>query len=145
VVDPLAIVAATATAQAWTVLPVELEHQGTLINFEVIPLQITQTPTEPSGQAEVRLILKQLPDHLFLGAKLEPFLVQLRHQMTLSLPRENLVVTSSGFRLDSSDSKEHRADVLYFFNADLTGFSHAELIIAVQGNPLIAPVPVERN
>jgi hypothetical protein len=65
--------------------------------------------------------------------------------MTLSLPRDNLIITSGGFRLENSDAKNNRADVLYFFNADLEGFSHAELIISGKGNPLFAPVPVEGN
>jgi hypothetical protein len=144
VVDPAAMVAATATAQAWTVLPVELDHQGEQISFEAIPLGITQTPNVSPSRAEVRLILRQLPDFLFLGANLEPFLAQLRHQMTLSLPSENLVITSSGFRLEYSAVKDQQAEVIYFFNADLTGFNNAELIITGRGNPLFAPVPVER-
>ncbi len=145
VIDPMAIVSATATAEAWTVLTVELDYRDQTLSFELIPLRVTQTPASSPRRAEVQLFLRQLPDFLFKGANLEPFLAQLRHQLTLSLPRRNLVVTSSGFRLDKSDSQNLEAEVIYFFNADLEDFSHAELVIAGKGNPLFAPMPVEKE
>ena len=145
VIDPMAIVSATATAEAWTVLTVDLNYRDQTLSFELIPLRVTQTPASSPRRAEVQLFLRQLPDFLFRGANLEPFLAQLRHQLTLSLPRRNLVVTSSGFRLDKSDSQNLEAEVIYFFNADLEDFSHAELVIAGKGNPLFAPMPVEKE
>jgi hypothetical protein len=78
---------------------------------------------------------------------------QLREQLTLSIPERNLIVTSNGFRLADSGSQdltgqdlagqELDLEVFYFFNADLEDFSHIELILSGQGNPLFAPVPVE--
>lgn len=144
VVDPARLISATATAQAWTVQPVVLEHQGQMIDFELIPVGVTQTPNALPRQAEVRLILRKLPEQLFRGARLEPFLAQLQHQLSLGLPRRNLVVTSSGYRLNQSDSQNQEAEVIYLFKADLEDFSHAELVIAGLGNPLFAPVAVEQ-
>ncbi len=143
IVDPAAIAAATATAQAWVVLNAVLDYQDKQISFEIIPVQATQVPNSSPRQVEMQLILRQLPASLFQGADLEPFLVYLREQLRLSIPKRNLIVTSSGFRLENSDSENRTLDVLYFFNADLEDFSHVELILSGSGNPLFAPVPVE--
>lgn len=143
VVDPEAIAAATATAQAWTVLKGVLDYQGKQINFELIPVRATQVPDSSPRSARIQLILRQLPESLFLEAELEPFLIQLREKLLLSIPKRNLVVTSSGFRLENSDSQNRTLEVLYFFNADLEDFDHVELIFSRPGNPLFAPVPVE--
>jgi len=143
VINPAGLISATATAQAWAVLAVALDHEGQAVNFELIPVGIAQTPDSSPRQAEVRVILRHLPEQLFRGTRLEPFLEQLRHQLSLGLPRRNLVVTSSGYRLEQSDAQNQEAEVIYFFNADLEDFSHAELVIAGPGNPLFAPVPVE--
>ena len=141
VVDPAAIVAATATAQAWTILDVRLDYRGEQVSFKVIPRQVTQIPNSSPRRAEVQLLLRQLPDNLF--GELEPFLAQLREQLTLSIPKRNLVVTSSGYRLEISNRDEQIVNVVYLFNADLEEFSHAELIISGVGNPLFSPVPIE--
>ena len=143
VVDPTAIASATATAQAQIVLPVSLDYQGEQVSFEIVPLRVTQAPDSSPRSAEVQLILRQLPGTLFQATSFEPFLGQLREQFTLSIPERNLIVTSSGFRLENSDAANHTLMVLYFFNADLEDFSHVELIVSGQGNPLFAPVPVE--
>ena len=143
VVDPAAMVAATATAQAWTVLTMDLTYRGEQLTFEVIPVRASQVPNSSPRQAEVELILRQLPGNLFREA--EPFLAQMRPQLTLSIPKRNLVVTSSGYRLEKSNAAEQTMMVTYNFNADLEDFSHAELIIAGVGNPQFVPVPVERN
>jgi hypothetical protein len=143
VVDPGAIASATATAQAWTVLEVVLNFQDKQINFEAIPVRVTQVPASSPRSAEVQFMLRQLPDSIFLEANLEPFLVQLRQQLSLSIPKRNLIVTSSGFRLENSNPQNRTLDVHYFFNADLENFNHIELILAQPGNPLFAPVPVE--
>jgi hypothetical protein len=140
-IDPAAIVAATATAQAWTILDARLDYRGEQVSFEVIPLQVTQIPNSSPRRAEVQLLLRQLPDNLF--GELEPFLAQLREQLTLSIPNRNLVVTSSGYRLENSNRDEQIVNVVYLFNADLEEFSHAELIISGVGNPLFSPVPIE--
>lgn len=143
VVDPAALVAATATAQAWTVLTMDLTYRGEQLTFEVIPVRASQVPNSSPRQAEVELILRQLPGSLFRDA--EPFLAQLRPQLTLSIPKRNLVITSSGYRLEKSQAAEQTMTVSYSFNADLEDFSHAELIIAGVGNPQFVPVPVEKN
>ncbi len=143
VVDPATMVAATATAQAWTIVTMDLTDQGEQLRFEVIPVQISQVPNSSPHQAEVELILRQLPSSLFRDA--EPFLAQLQPQLTLSIPKRNLVVTSSGYRLKESTPVEQTMTVSYSFNADLEDFSHVELIIAGVGNPQFIPVPVERN
>jgi len=141
VIDPAAIVAATATAQAWTILDARLDYRGEQVSFEVIPLHITRVPNSSPRKAEIQLLLRQLPDNLFV--ELEPFLAQLREKLTLSIPKRNLVVTSSGYRLANSNRDEQTVNVVYLFNADLEDFSVAELIISGVGNPLFAPVPIE--
>jgi hypothetical protein len=142
-VDPAAMIAATATAQAWTVLTTDLTYQGEQVTFEVIPLQANPSPNSSPAQAEVQLILRQLPASLFRDV--EPFLAQLRAQLTLSIPKRNLVVPSSGYRLEKSHVAGQTIEVRYNFNADLEDFSYVELIVAGVGNPQFAPVPVERN
>ncbi len=142
-INPAAVVAATATAQAWTVLNVVLDYREERLEFELIPVRISQLPNASPRSAEVQLILRHLPDHLFPEATLEPFLAHLREQMRLSIPKRNLVVTSSGFRLENSDAQNQTLTVHYLFNADLEDFDHIELILSGPGNPLFAPVPVE--
>jgi hypothetical protein len=124
-------------------LDVTIDHQGQAVSVQLVPVGVVQTPDSSSRQAAVRIILRQLPEQLFRGARLEPFLTQLQHRMSLGLPRRNLVVTSSGYRLDRSDFRTQEAEVIYLFEADLEDFSHAELVISGSGNPLFAPVPVE--
>jgi hypothetical protein len=145
VVDPTAMAAATATATALvqTVLPAKLNYQGQPVDFEIVPLRVKQVPDSSPRSGEVRLVLRQLPDSLFQEASFEPFLAQLRERLTLSIPERNLIITSSGFRLEERDSKNRTLEVLYFFNADLEDLRYVELILSGQGNPIFAPVPVE--
>jgi hypothetical protein len=105
-------------------------------------LQVTQVFNAIPRQAELQLILRQLPDALFLDQNLEPFLTHLQRQLTLSIPSRNLTVTGSEFRLRNSDIQNRTVDVVYFFNVDLEDTGHAELMISGQGNPILAPVPV---
>lgn len=142
-VDPIAIVAATATAQSLTVLEVSLDYQGESLRFEVAPLEVVQSPNVAPLTAEMRLRLEQLPASLFLPARLEPFLTQLGSRLALSIPERNEAVPSSSFRLESSNADQGSLEVVYLFKADLEDFSHVELILSGQGNPAIAPVPVE--
>jgi hypothetical protein len=144
VIDPIAIAAATATAQVQLVLPAKLDYGGEPISFEIVPQRALQTPDPSPRRAEVQLVLRRLPGNLFLEPDLEPFLVQLRQQLTLSIPQRNLIVTSSGFELADSNAINRALNVSYFFNADLEDFNHVELILSGQGNPLFVPVPVER-
>ena len=143
VVDSKAIVTATATAEAWNVLNINLVYGDEQLSFEVIPLQVSQVPNSSPRRADMQLILRQLPDKLF--RELEPFLAYLQGQLTLSIPKRNLVITSSGYTLENSNAAEQTLTVTYSFKADLEDFSHVELIIAGVGNPLFAPVPVENN
>ena len=143
VIDPVVVAAATATAQAWTPLTVEVNYQGTPLSFELIPLQARQLPNSSPRSTEVYLLLRQMPGHIFQEANLEPFLAQLRQQLTLSIPERNLIVTSSGYYLESSDVERITLRVRYSFNADLEDFDHVELIVSGQGNPQFAPLPVE--
>ena len=50
VVDPAAIVAATATAEAWTILETAMIYREEQINFELIPLEISAAPDVPPGK-----------------------------------------------------------------------------------------------
>ncbi|MBN1219804.1 MAG: hypothetical protein JXM69_12820 [Anaerolineae bacterium] len=143
VINPIAIASATATAQLQLVLPVELNYQGSQINFEIVPKHVSQTPDSSPRSAEMQLVLRQLPESLLLETDIESFLTQLRQHLTLSIPKRNLIVTSSGFRLVDRDVKNRTLYVIYTFNADLEDFSHVELILAGRGNPMFAPVPVE--
>ncbi len=141
VVDPAASAAATATAQARSVLKARLTYGGEPITFEMIPLSVTAVPDTGDPQAQMQLILRQLPPDVLEAA--EPFLAQLQQQLQLSIPRRNLAVTSSDFRLQNSDPQQHQLNVLYFFAADLEDFNQVELIFTQPGNPLFVPVPVE--
>ncbi len=145
VVDPTAIAAATATAQAqaWTVLNAVFDYQSQQINFELVPVRATQIPNSSPLSVEMQLFLRQLPERVFGETEPEPFLIQLQKQLSLSIPKRNLIVASSDFRLESTDSQKRSLNVLYFFNADLEDFDHVELILSQPGNPLFAPVPVE--
>jgi hypothetical protein len=142
VVDPVAIVSATATAQAWSVLKVKFDYQGEPITFELVPVQISQVPDSSPLSAEVQLILRNLPNSLLTEADAEPFLTQFHQQLTLSIPQHNLIVTSSGFRLESIDSQNYSMEVICSFNADLEDFNHVELILSSMGNPQFVPIPV---
>jgi hypothetical protein len=135
----VAIVAATATAEAWTILEAEMVYQGEQISFELIPVEMTQIPASSPRTVRVRLILRQLPENI---GDLEPFLTQLRQHLTLSIPKRNLIVTSSGYEVEKHDGTNQNMKVYYLFNADLEDFSHAELVFSGTGNPLFAPVPV---
>jgi|GEM_PF-2130991 len=141
VVDPVAIVAATATAAAWTILEAKMIYQDEQISIELIPLEITPAPDSVPRSARVKLLLRQLPENL---GDLEPFLTQVRQQLSLSIPERNLVVGSSGYQLETTEPTKQRAELFYFFEADLAGFDHAELIFSGVGNPLFVPVPVTR-
>lgn len=143
VLDLPAIAAATATAQAWNSLEVELSYQDEAINFEITPVRVTQISNSSPRKAEMHLLLSQLPAHLFADTDPEAFLAQLREHLSLSIPKHNLIVTSTGFSLQNSDVQEHTLEVLYFFNVDLEDFSHVELILSRPGNPFFVPVPVE--
>jgi len=143
VVDPAAIVAATATAQVWTNLVGEMNFRGTPVTFELIPLTASQRPDSSPLQAEVQILIRQLPDHILRPDNIDPFLTQLRQQLTLSLPRRNLIVTSSGYQGEQVNPETSSLTVVYTFNADLEDFDRAELIFAGPGNPQFAPVPVE--
>jgi hypothetical protein len=142
-IDLAAIAAATATAQAWTILEVELSYQDEPISFEITPVRVTQIVNSSPRRAEMHLLLSQLPAYLFSDTGPEAFLAQLREHLSLSIPKHNLIVTSTGFSLQNSDAQQHTLEVLYFFNVDLEDFSHIELILSRPGNPLFAPVPVE--
>lgn len=144
-VNPQAIAAATATAQAWTVLTVNLNFQNEPVSFELIPVQVKRVTNVSPRRAEVTLILRKLPGAFFASNALEQFLARLRQQLTLSIPKRNLVVTSSGLHLLESSPADRTVKVVYYFNADLEDFAHAELIIAGEGNPLFAPVPVKET
>ncbi len=143
VVDPAASIAATATAQVWTVLDGQMNYRGTPVAFEVIPLEATQIAGTSPLRAEVNVLLRRLPDSILQETNLEPFLAQLRQQLTLSLPNRNLVVTSSGFTLEQGNVAEKTLRVVYSFNANLEDFNSVEVILSGRGNPTIAPVPVE--
>ncbi|MBN1995659.1 MAG: hypothetical protein JW953_23430 [Anaerolineae bacterium] len=143
VIDLSTIASATATAQVQITLPARLNYQGEQVDFEIVPLQVTQRPEVSPRSAAVHLVLRQLPGHLFEETNLEPFLALLQTQLNLSIPERNLVVTSSGFNLIDSDKQKHTLEVQYLYNADLENLSHIELILSGQGNPVFAPVPVE--
>ena len=143
IVDPEAIVAATATAQAWTVLSAEILYRGTPTTFDFIPIAANQIANSSPRQAEVQVLIRRLPPYILLDDNIDPFLSQVRHQLTLSIPNRNLVVTSSGYHLETIDQEQAILKVRYLFNADLENFAWTELILAGQGNPQFAPVPVE--
>jgi hypothetical protein len=116
-------------------------YQEEEISFELIPLEITPTVDALSGNATIRLLLRRLPENM---GDLEPFLAQLQQQLSLSIPERNLVVASSGYQLASGQPTPQQVELLYFFEADLAGFDHAELVFSGVGNPLFAPMPVVR-
>lgn len=140
IIDPQAVIAATATAQAWTVVETMLTYQGQPVTFELIPLEAHQIPDSSPRQTGVAIKLRRIPGIVFAAP--EPFLAQLRGQLRLSVPNQNLVVTSSGYELQHSSRPEQTIDLIYFFNANLEDFAHTELVISGQGNPQYAPVPV---
>lgn len=139
VVDPDGIVAATATAQAWSALRVTVQFEGQPVSFELIPAQIRQ---DTADTAEMALELKNLPPEIASGGVLEAFLVELGSQISLSIPQKNLTASSTHFQLTHTDPDSAAASVSYFFNARLEDFSHVELILSAGGNPVYAPVPV---
>jgi len=143
VVDPTAAIAATETAQIQLALPAKMSYRGEIIKFDVIPLQATRMLDLAPRQAEVVLMLNRLPGNLFLEDSPNPFLTQLREQLTLSIPEQNLVVTSAGYQLIDKNPINRTIKVSYTFNADLENQAYVELIIAGPGNPLVVPVPVE--
>jgi hypothetical protein len=140
VVDPEAIVSATATAQAWTALQVSVSYREELVQFELVPVQMQ--PGSGGTGARMELILRRLPGQFLLEPEAEQFLTQLREQLRLSIPKNNLVVMSSGFQINQIDADHHLIEVVYFFDTSLEDFSHVELILSGSGNPLVAPVPV---
>lgn len=143
VVDPTTAAAATETAQSQLALPVKMNYQGEIIKFYIIPAQATRLLDSAPRQADVTLTLNRLPGNLFLEDSLDPFLAQLREQLTLSIPEQNLVVTSAGYQLVDRNPINRTIKVSYTFNADLENQTTIELIIAGPGNPLVVPVPVE--
>lgn len=131
-VDPEINVAATATAQAMLALDVSMDYNGQALNFILTPVSVASfSPT----QAEMLVLVSPPP-----AIETESFLEVLRGNLRLSLPTQNLVVTSTGFRLDS---RESQLSVYYTFDVDLTGLDRVELLVAGRGNPLLAPVIVE--
>ena len=143
IVDPTTAVAATETAQMQLALPARMNYQGEIIKFDIIPIQATRLLDSAPRQAEVVLMLNRLPGNLFLEESVNPFLAQLREQLTLSVPEQNLVVTSAGYQLADKNPINRTIKVSYIFNADLENQAHVELIIAGPGNPIVMPVPVE--
>jgi hypothetical protein len=132
-------VAATATAQAWSVLKITLTYQQQPISFDLIPLEVT--PSSP-GPARLKLSLRSLPGYILDSP--DDFLVQFQKQLTLSLPQNNTTAVSSGYVVDTIDASRGSIEVRYQFEANLENSEHAELIIAGAGNPIFAPVPVNR-
>jgi hypothetical protein len=140
IVDPDSIVAATATAQAWTRLTVRLNYQGERIEFDLIPLHVKQNGDD--SPVEMQLLLRNLPPDILVSPEADPFLTQLGAQLTLSIPQNNLTAGSVGHQVESSDPVKQSVTVNYRFNASLGDFSHVELLLTNAGNPIIAPVPV---
>lgn len=142
-VTPTTVISATATTEVELVWPVSLADGSEQVNFELVALSAQQTPASSPRRAEVKLVLRQLPPRLFNQASFEPLLAQLREKLTLSIPERNLVITSTGFKQEETNTNGRALVVIYFFNADLEDFRHVELILSGQGNPLVIPVPVE--
>jgi hypothetical protein len=143
VVNPTTADAATETAQSQQALPAKMNYQGEIIKFDVIPMKAIRLLNSAPRQAEIVLMLNRLPGNLFLEESFDPFLAQLREQLTLSIPEQNLVVTSAGYQLADKNPINRTLKVSFTFNADLENQSHVELILAGPGNPIIMPVPVE--
>jgi hypothetical protein len=142
IVNPEAVVAATATAQAWTVQQVNLNYKNTPVAFELIPLEAGQLSADPTPKAQVNIMLRRLPPDFNLNTDLEPFLKFLQQQLSLSIPRQNLVAPSNNFQLESADEQNDTAQAAYFFEVNLGDYNHVELIIANPGNPIFVAVPV---
>ncbi|MEM7343868.1 MAG: hypothetical protein AAF485_06465 [Chloroflexota bacterium] len=143
IIDINAVVAATSTAEAWVAFPIEIIYKGTPIPFEMVPLNVAVVPNSSPSSLQVYLVLRQIPNDLMTDLHIEPFLAQLRQQLTLSIPEENLIVTSSGFELGQYEAASNTLNVSFFFNAALETQNHIELIVAQAGNPLFVPIPVE--
>lgn len=144
-VNPAARASATATAQAWTVLEATFDYQGTPLAFDLIPLEVSQAPNTAPPSAAVELTLRRLPEWLFTEVALELFLQQLRDRLSLGIPEQNLIISSSGYRLEAQDSEARTIQVLYFFNANLEDYNRVEVTFSGRGNPQLAPVPVNRE
>jgi hypothetical protein len=140
VIDLAGQVAATATAQTWSVVDINLTYQNQPLTFELIPLAVSQPQ---AGPATVKLTLRRLPEHIL--ASPDDFLAQFQQQLTLSLPETNVTVVSTGYTVaDSPAAAPGDLEAGYQFEANLQNSQHAELIIAGAGNPIIAPVPVNQ-
>lgn len=140
VVSPGGIAAATATAQAWSTLQTGINYQGRRVEFELVPVDVSQQAN--SATAEMHLLLRNLPPELLQAPEPAPFLTQLGARLQLSIPQNNLSVASTNFTVENTNPAERSITVTYLFNADLEAFNHVELILANAGNPVIAPVPV---
>jgi len=142
IVHPETVVSATATAQAWSVLQVEFDYQGTRSALELVPMQISPVTDSTTSNAALKLLLRQLPSNFSLETDTELLLAQLNQRLSLSIPKHNLVVTSNGYQVEEINLQNRSVEVLYLFDVDLEEFSHVELIVSSPGNPLLAPVPV---
>lgn len=144
VVNPAAIVSATATSQAWSLIQAELNYGGQPVFFELIPVQVSQATTGLDAGAEMQLILRQIPPNL-LATETELFLTELGRQLSMSIPKHNKIIASDGFKITDIDPPAHSVEVIYFFKINLEDFNHVELVLASSGNPIFAPVPVAGN
>lgn len=139
--------AVTATTAATTpsqvIIPAKLYYQDKLISFDITPVQASNITNTSPRQAEIQLMLHRLPGSLFSETGSDPFLMQLKKQLTLSIPERNLVITSTGFQLNDRDPINRTLKISYFFNTDIETLNHVELILSGPGNPLFMPVAVE--
>ena len=145
IINPAAIISATATARAWSVLQATINYQGTTVDFELVPLQISPATNSTQPGAAMRLILRRLPPELSADTDTRTFLAYLEQQLKLSIPQHNLVVASGGFQLEQLDIQAGSLEVVYFFDADLEDLAHVELILSGPGNPIVAAVPVAKD
>lgn len=145
VVNPETAVSATATAQAWSMLQVDFDYQGTRSTFELVPIQISPATDDVHAKAALKLLLRRLPSDFILETDTEALLAQLQQRLSLSIPKYNLVTASSRFQVEQINSQNRSIEALYFFDVDLEEFNHVELIVTSPGNPLLAPVPVVGN
>ncbi len=143
VIDPTAATGAEATAQALVIFPAKINYRGEVIHFELMPVRVTHLSNTAPRQAKVEFLLRGLPDSLFVEKNAESFLAQLKEKLTLSIPEQNLIITSSGFEFNTPYPDSQTLQISYFFNADLENLDHVEVILAGPGNPLFMPVPVE--
>jgi hypothetical protein len=144
-ISPQAVISATATAQAWSALQIKINYQDEPVDFEVIPVQISQAVgNSAKPTAHLLLSLRQLPPHLLVQPDTELFLTQLRRQLTLSIPSLNMIVNSTGFQIEKIDRDNQTIEVIYFFESALEDFNYVELILSGLGNPTFAPVPVSK-